>query len=296
MTANRRAERSARRRGTMASAERYLVGRVALVTGGASGQGLAIALFLAERGADIAIGSYIGRPRRPVAGADTYWPSDGELSDSCREIEKRGVRAVGAHLDVRSTRSVGAFIRHAQKGLGPIGILVNAAGTSAQQPICGHSERLWMEIVETNLTGCFRTIRACLPGMIERGWGRIINIASTAASFGAKNVPAYCASKSGLLGLTRCVALEGAPHGVTCNAISPGYVNTNLMRVALASRLKREGSKTSIDAVVAEIAESYPQKRIIKPEEVGAIAAFLCRNEARGVTMENITVSAGSLW
>ena len=81
-------------------------------------------------------------------------------------------------------------------------------------------------------------------------------------------------------------------HGVTCNAISPGYVNTNLMRVALASRLKREGSKRSIDAVVAEIAETYPQKRIIKPEEVGAIAAFLCRNEARGVTMENVTVSA----
>ena len=145
MTANRRAGRSARRRGTTSSAERYLVGRVALVTGGASGQGLAIALSLAERGADIAIGSYIGRPRRPVAGADTYWPSDGELSDSCREIEKRGVRAVGAHLDVRSHGPVGAFMRHAQKGLGPIGILVNAAGTSAQQPICGHSGRLWTE-------------------------------------------------------------------------------------------------------------------------------------------------------
>ena len=164
MTANRRAERSARRRGTMASAERYLVGRVALVTGGASGQGLAIALSLAERGADIAIGSYIGRPRRPVAGADTYWPSDGELSDSCREIEKRGVRAVGrpSRRTLDTVPSVPSSAMH-RRGWDRSAFSSTRPGTSAQQPICGHSERLWMEIVETKPDWVFsaRYVRAC---------------------------------------------------------------------------------------------------------------------------------------
>src|SRR5437667_12349797 len=107
----------------------------------------------------------------------------------------RGAGAVGCDLDVRRTDSVEAFREAAMNAFGKVDILVNAAGVAAEQPICGHTEALWLDVIDTNLSGYFRTIRACLPDMIGRGWGRIVNIASTAASVGAKDNPAYCASK-----------------------------------------------------------------------------------------------------
>ena len=139
-------------------------------------------------------------------------------------------------------------------------------------------------------------IRALLPGMIERKWGRIINIGSTAASVGWKDNPAYCASKSGLLGLTRCVALEGAAHGVTCVMISPTWVETQLMRRNLEQVVKREGRGRGLSDAMAEVAEQNPQKRIIQPREIAALAVFLCGEEARGITMENIQITGGALW
>ena len=99
-----------------------------------------------------------------------------------------------------------------------------------------------------------------------------------------------------MLGLTRCVALEGAAHGVTCNAISPGYVNTAMMRSSLGHTIEDAGLNKSVDELMAEIADGYPQKRIIEPEEIGALAAFLCSDQAAGINMEDITVSTGSLW
>ena len=113
-------------------------------------------------------------------------------------------------------RSIKSFIESAAAHCGPFDILVNAAGTTAEQPVCGHTDELWLKIIDTNLNGAFRMTRELLPGMIARKWGRVINIGSTAASVGWKDNPAYCASKAGLLGLTRCVALEGAAHGVSC--------------------------------------------------------------------------------
>jgi NAD(P)-dependent dehydrogenase (short-subunit alcohol dehydrogenase family) len=208
----------------------------------------------------------------------------------------RGAGAVGCDLDVRRTDSVEAFHAAALNAFGKVDILINAAGVAAEQPICGHTEALWLDIIDTNLSGYFRTTRACLPGMIERGWGRIVNIASTAASVGAKDNPAYCASKSGILGLTRCVALEGAPHGVTCNAISPGFVNTKMMRASVRRWLAAEGNKRTEEEYIAGIAASYPRKSIIEPEEIGAVAAFLCRDESSGINAQDITVSTGALW
>ncbi len=132
-------------------------------------------------------------------------------SNACaRLLSAHGTRVYAAHLDVRDSEVTNRFVAEAQAAIGPADILVNAAGTTAEQPVCGHSDALWDKIVDTNLTGAFRVTRAVLPGMIERGWGRIVNIGSTAASVGWKDNPAYCASKAGLLGLTRCVALEGA--------------------------------------------------------------------------------------
>ena len=276
--------------------ERYLQGRAALVTGGASGQGRAIALALAARGADVAIGSYLGEGAKFPARTDTYLPSAGELAKVKGEIEALGVRAVAQPLDVRSTESCRSLYEAAAKAFGKVDILGNAAGICAEQPVVGHPDELWDAIIDTNLTGYYRMIKLCLPGMIERRWGRIVNIASTAANIGAKDNPAYCASKSGILGLTRCVALEGAPHGVTCNAINPGFVNTGMMRSSVKTWLAAEGKGRTEEEFVAGIAAGYPQKRIIEPAEIGALAAFLCREEAKGLTMEDITLAAGSLW
>jgi NAD(P)-dependent dehydrogenase (short-subunit alcohol dehydrogenase family) len=269
---------------------------VALVTGGASGQGRAIALALAAAGAAVAIGSRLRSASPGDDGMDTHWPDADELETTRREIESHGVASIANDLDVRRTASIEHLVKRAEAELGPVDILACAAGVGLIQTVAGHPEDKWLDLIDINLTGAFRAIRAVLPGMIERKWGRIVIIASTAASVGERTSAAYCASKAGLLGLMRCVALEGAPHGVTCNAISPGYVRTGMLMATL--KRERELGLTTKDAGgrIAEIAETYPQKRIIEPEEIGDVAAFLCREEARGVTMEDITVAGGSLW
>ncbi|RVH80138.1 SDR family oxidoreductase, partial [Sinorhizobium meliloti] len=188
------------------------------------------------------------------------------------------------------------FVTAAEAACGPADILVNAAGTTAEQPVSGHSDELWLKIIDTNLNGAFRMTRRLLPGMIGRKWGRIINIGSTAATVGWKDNPAYCASKSGLLGLTRCVALEGAPHGVTCVMISPTWVETELMRRNVQQVVEREGRGRTMEEAMSDIAAQNPQKRIIQPDEIAALAAFLCGEGARGITMENIQITGGALW
>ena len=154
----------------------------------------------------------------------------------------------------------------------------------------------WDKIIDTNLTGAFRMIRDPLPGMIARKRGRIINIGSTAATVGWKDNPAYCASKAGHLGLTRCVALEGAAHGVTCAMISPTWVETELMRRNVAQVVAREGKGRTVEQAMAEIAQGNPQQRLIQPQEIAALALFLCGDAARGITMENIQITGGALW
>ena len=273
---------------------RELEGRVALVTGGASGQGRAIALALAAKGADVAIGSYLADHRAKAANEDVTFPTADDLAGTVAAIEAHGVRALGRDHDLRSPESCKALVTAAEKALGTVDILVNAAGTSLEQPILGHTEEQWSLVLETNLTGAYRMIAACLPGMMTRRWGRIVNIASTAANIGAPANPAYCASKAGLLGLTRCVALEGAAHGVTCNAINPGYVRTGMMMSNVAQQARARN--IDAEAMMAEIVASYPQKRVIEPEEIAALAAFLCGPAAHGITAEDITVAAGSLW
>ena len=280
----------------VSNVERTLTGRTAMVTGGASGQGRAIALALAARGASVGIGSYLALHGPLPDRTDSYFPPQRELDQVLDEIRGHGVEAFGQDLDVRSTDSVERFCAALTEAIGPIDILVNVAGIAAEQPIVGHTEKLWLDIIETNLSGPYRTIRATLPGMIERRWGRIVNIASTAASVGHKDNPAYCSSKSGLLGLTRCVALEGAAHGVTCNAISPGYVNTQMLRSSVRRWLAANNDPRSEGEYIAGIAAGYPPKRIIEPEEIGAVAAFLCSDAAHGVNAQDVTVAGGSLW
>ncbi len=257
--------------------EKFLQGRVAIVTGGTSGIGKAIALALAEVGANVAIGS-----------------RSAEKSSCQTELEAQGVKALAMTLDVSSTNSVEIFYNDVVKAFGKVDILVNSAGITYLHTICDHPDEDWYRVIDVNLNGMYRTIKFCLPGMIEGKWGRIINIASTAASVGSPKVPAYCASKAAVLGLTRCVALEGAPHGVTCNSISPGWVKTKLGKNAMREFAEAEGR--SLAEYFEEVKQSYPQKRIIEPEEIGDLAVFLCLDGASGITMQDLTVSAGSLW
>ncbi|PWJ84647.1 NAD(P)-dependent dehydrogenase (short-subunit alcohol dehydrogenase family) [Pseudaminobacter salicylatoxidans] len=272
-----------------------LSGRSAIITGGLTGQGLAIAHALAREGANVAVGSYVNEMAGRRGDAAAY-PDPVEIAEVRSALEVHGGKVFAAHLDVRDTVVIDDFVGAADKYCGPADILVNAAGTTAEHPVSGHSDELWLKIIDTNLNGAFRVTRRLLPGMIERGFGRIINIGSTAASVGWKENPAYCASKSGLLGLTRCVALEGAPHGVTCVMISPTWVETELMRRNVEQIVAREGKGRTLEDAMADIATQNPQLRIIQPEEVAALAAFLCREEAKGITMENIQITGGSLW
>lgn len=272
-----------------------LSGRSAIVTGGFSGMGFAIATALVEAGANVAVGSYIAPVGTDKSDA-AYYPGADEIERVRAALASHGTKVHAAHLDVRDSDVTNRFAADAEAAIGPIDILVNAAGTTAEQPVCGHSDALWDKIVDTNLTGAFRMTRAALPGMIERGWGRIVNIGSTAASIGWKDNPAYCASKAGLLGLTRCVALEGAAHGVTCVMISPTWVETELMRRNVAQVVEREGKGRTAEEAMAEIARGNPQQRMLQPQEIAALAVFLCSDLAKGITMENIQITGGALW
>lgn len=276
--------------------DRFLEGRAAVVTGGASGQGHAVALALAAAGADVAIGSYLFDDPTAEERADTSRLTQADLEQAVASIESHGVRAAGCHHDLRSDELCQNLVDLAVERFGKVDILMNVAGISMLQTIVGHDDAIWHRVIDTNLTGPYRMIKRCLPGMIERGWGRIVNVASTAANIGDAEYAAYCSSKSGVLGLTRCVALEGAPHGVTCNAINPGYVRTGMMMSEFERRIRERGDNRSVEQQIADVEASYPQGRLIEPEEIAALAVFFCRDDARGLTMENINVAGGSLW
>ena len=256
--------------------ECYLEGRVAVITGGFSGIGKSIAEALSERGAAVALGARI-------------------IQNTITEkFRSQGQKMFSGQLDVRDTKSIQVFVEAVKTALGPIDILVNSAGIGVNQPVCDHPEDSWNDVINTNLSGPFRLIRACLPGMIERRWGRIINIGSTAARTAVADHPAYCASKSGLLGLNRAVALEGAPYGVTSVVLSPTWVETDMLRSSITRQAKQKS--TSIDKEFEGLVAQSPQQRLVQPKEIAAIAAFLCRDEALGITMEDIQINAGALW
>jgi len=138
--------------------------------------------------------------------------------------------------------------------------------------------------------------RLAISDMKPKGWGRIVNIGSTAAETGHIGSAAYCASKAGLLGLTRCVALEGAADGITCNMVSPTWVDTPMMRNSMQQLVEDSSQFASVETAMQAIAADNPQKRLIESDEIAALVNFLCSENAKGITMENIQVSGGALW
>ena len=258
--------------------ESWHEGCVAVVTGGATGIGLEIARTLHRRGAQVVIGS------RRLAREGEAVALENEL----------GSRFLTEQLDVRSSDSVAEFSRKVEETFGVPNILVNAAGVTTHQSVEGHVEKDWVEVIDTNLNGPFRMIRSHIGAMKSKGSGRIVNIGSTAARSASSDHAAYCASKAGLLGLTRAVALEGAPYGVTCNCVSPTWVETPM----LMESAKRMAEKAQLSQAeqMGELARANPQSRLVQPSEIAEMVSFICSDLAPALTMEDIQINAGAYW
>ncbi len=271
-----------------------LKGKVAVVTGGASGMGRAMALAFAREGANLAIGSLTRRAGKTMTGEITNLLDPSDLEKVQAEVERCGVACLALELDVTSSASVGEFVERTLERFGRVDILANAAGMTCEHTIDGHDDALWQRVIDVNLTGTYRCIKAVLPGMKKNKWGRIINIASTAANVGSATNGAYCAAKAGVVALTRCIALEGAEFGISANAICPAWVNTAFGKQWMGDLAKTD--KVAEEKKIQEIINSYPQKRLITPEEIGHLALFLALDESLGLSGQDITVSGAGLW
>ncbi len=239
-----------------------ITGRVALVTGGGRGIGRAIALALARTGADVAVAA------RTVP----------EIEQVAAEIQQLGRRAHFFPLDVSNRASIAEVPAVVEKALGPIDILVNNAGIHCSSPLQRTSDAEWDGILAVNLTAPFLLCRACLPSMYGRLWGRIINVASVAGKTGVKYSGAYVASKHGLIGLTRTIALEGVRKNVTCNAVCPGWTETQMMEESVQAIVDATGR--SREEAREACLRSNPRGRPATPEEVAQAAVLLATNPA----------------
>ncbi len=255
--------------------ERSLEGQHAVITGGSRGIGKAIARALIAYGAQVTI---IGRSaeRLQVAAADLA--VDG------------AVQTITA--DVTQPEAVQQAFAAASPS-GPIHILVNNAGNAESAPFRRTGYDLWERMIQTNLTSTYLCTQAVVPGMVDRGYGRIVNIASTAALKGYAYVTAYCAAKHGVLGLTRALALELATSGVTVNAVCPGYTDTGMLADAVANVAQRTG-RSEQDAR-AEFVRTNPQGRLVKPEEVAHSVLWLCLPGSDALTGQAIAVAGGEV-
>ena len=256
-----------------------LAEKVALITGGGRGIGRAIALAFAREGADVAVCARTEDEVRRVAE---------EIRSEC------GVRAIHAVCDVAEVESVGAAFSRVSEEFGRgVDILVNNAGIAESSSFVKTRDEFWQRHLAINLSGTFYCMRAALPAMIERGWGRIINISSIAGKTGAAYIAAYSASKHGVLGLTRSVALEVATKGVTVNAICPGYVDTDMTERAIENIIAKTGKPA--DDARAFLEQMSPQQRLITSEEVAALALLLASHDGRGINGQAINVDGGSV-
>ncbi|MGD0526067.1 MAG: 3-hydroxybutyrate dehydrogenase [Polyangiaceae bacterium] len=251
----------------------WLRGKRALVTGGASGIGLAIGRVLAENGADVVLS---------------------DISDDALFAARRVVptaRTVAADLSQRAAAHALA------DEAGPVDILVNNAGLQHVSPVDEFDESMWDKLLSVMLTSPFALIRALIPGMYARGWGRILNIGSVHSLIASPYKSAYVSAKHGLVGLTKTVALEAAARaagGVTVNAICPSYVRTPLVERQIADQARVHGIPAA-EVVDRILLTQNAVKRLIEPEDVAQYAAFLCRDEAWSITGAALTMDAGWL-
>src|SRR6266540_3678613 len=259
---------SGRRRHAMA-----LAGKHAFVTGGGRGIGRAVAAALTVAGAVVTV---IGRSEQPL-----------------REAVESGDAAGFRVADVTDAAQIGTTIERAENDRGPIAILVNNAGSVTTGPFAKADPKVFREMWDVHLMGAVHASQAVLPRMIEGGFGRIVNVASTAGLKGYPYVSAYCAAKHALVGLTRALAAETATRGITVNAVCPGYTDTELVRESI-DRVAAKTGRARID-VLAEYQKDAPIGRLIRPEEVAAAVLYLCSPEAAAVTGTTLAVAGGEM-
>jgi NAD(P)-dependent dehydrogenase (short-subunit alcohol dehydrogenase family) len=251
-----------------------LAGRHALVTGGSRGIGAAIAAALCGAGASVTL-----------AGRDPD-----RLAAQVREL---GERCQSVVVDVSDAEAVAAGFEQAQSAFGPVHILVNNAGAARSAPFHRTDGALWNEMLAVNLTGTYLCCRAALPGMLGAGFGRIVNVASTAGLTGYAYVTAYCAAKHGVIGLTRALALETARSAVTVNAVCPGYTDTDMTQQTVANIVAKTGK--SEEQARAALTDLNPQQRLVRPEEVANAVLWLCLPGSEAVTGQSISISGGEV-
>ncbi len=254
-----------------------LSGRVALVTGSTSGIGLGIAVALAAEGADVVMNGF---------GSDTA------IDAAQRDVAAGGARVVMSRADAREPAEIRRMVAQAEAALGPIDILVNNAGVQFTADIVDFPDERWDEIIAINLSAAFHGIKAVTPGMKTRGWGRIINIASAHGLVGSARKSAYVAAKHGLLGLTKVAAIELANDGITVNAICPGWVRTTLVEAQLDDRA-RSNARSAEEESRELLAEKQPMLAFTTPQQIGAVAVFLCSEAARTMTGAPVPVDGG---
>lgn len=255
-----------------------LKGRVALVTGSTSGIGLAIARALAAEGVDILMNGF-GEAGQIAALREAIASSF-------------GVRVAYSGADITRPSEIAAMVHQAADDLGGPDILVNNAGVQFVASIADFPDEQWDRIIATNLSGAFHAMKAAIPGMQTRGWGRIINIVSTHGLVASAQKAAYVAAKHGLMGLTKVAAIELANSGVTCNAICPGWVLTPLVQQQIEARAKAEG-KTVEQAKNELLAEKQPMLQFSTPESIGALAVFLSGDNAASITGSAYSIDGG---
>jgi NAD(P)-dependent dehydrogenase (short-subunit alcohol dehydrogenase family) len=247
------------------------------VTGGGRGIGRAVAVALAAEGAQVAVTAR----------------SAGEIEAVAAEIERAGGSAAAVALDVADPAEVRRAFAEARERLGEVDVLVNNAGVARSSLSWKTDDELWRLTIDTNLAGTFYCMREALGPMIERRWGRVVNVASVAGKTGAPYISAYAASKHGVVGLTRSAALEVATYGVTVNAVCPGYVDTPMTDYSVATIVEKTG--VGPDEARRRLEATSPQRRLITPEEVAFLVVALTREEARGVNGQAINLDGGGV-
>ena len=253
-----------------------LKGKHALVTGGGKGIGEAIAQALLEQGACVTIA---GR-------------NEQTLQATVQRLQAKGqIRFV--LLDVTDPASVQQAFVQAAASYGRIDILINNAGQASSASFQKTDAALWQQMLDVNLSGTFHCTQQALPYMLQAGWGRIVNVVSTAGLTGYAYVTAYCAAKHGVIGLTRALAMEVATKGVTVNAVCPGYTETDIVKDAVANIVSKTG-KTEEQAK-ADLVKANPQKRLVQPAEVANAVAWLCSPLASAMNGQSLAVAGGEL-
>jgi NAD(P)-dependent dehydrogenase (short-subunit alcohol dehydrogenase family) len=250
-----------------------MIDRHVLITGGGTGIGAAIAGALADQGARL---SLLGRT----------FPALETLAGSLASAQPIA-------CDVTDEKSVVTAFEQARANFGTIDILINNAGAAPSAPFHKLTTANWRQVMAVNLDGVFNCSSAAINGMLAQGWGRIINIASTAALRGYAYVSAYSAAKHGVLGLTRSLALETATKGITVNAICPGYTDTDIIRRSVQQIVEKTGRSEA--EALGNFTRTNPQGRLIQPEEIVAAVLWLCSEQARSVTGQAVSINGGEV-